>query len=78
MCNYFGLCFIFVVAFFSVIKLLIDFCACHLQRDLTDSTVLRNMGVGLAHSLLAYRNTLMGIGKLQVFHNSSFIDGQEI
>ncbi|XP_027067895.1 uncharacterized protein [Coffea arabica] len=36
------------------------------QRDLTDSTVLRNMGVGLAHSLLAYRNTLMGIGKLQV------------
>ncbi|CDP12659.1 unnamed protein product [Coffea canephora] len=36
------------------------------QRDLTDSTVLRNMGVGLAHSLLAYRNALMGIGKLQV------------
>ncbi|XP_027064757.1 uncharacterized protein [Coffea arabica] len=36
------------------------------QRDLTDSTVLRNMGVGLAHSLLAYRNTLMGIGKLQI------------
>ncbi|XP_071904605.1 uncharacterized protein [Coffea arabica] len=36
------------------------------QRDLTDSTVLRNMGVGLGHSLLAYRNTLMGIGKLQV------------
>ncbi|XP_027064429.2 uncharacterized protein [Coffea arabica] len=36
------------------------------QRDLTDSTVLRNMGVGLGHSLLAYRSTLMGIGKLQV------------
>ncbi|XP_027156182.1 uncharacterized protein LOC113756910 [Coffea eugenioides] len=36
------------------------------QRDLTDSTVLRNMGVGLGHSLLAYKNTLTGIGKLQV------------
>ncbi|KAB2611559.1 hypothetical protein D8674_019591 [Pyrus ussuriensis x Pyrus communis] len=38
----------------------------HLQRDLTDSTVLRNMGVGLGHSLLAYRSTLQGISKLQV------------
>ncbi|PQM42806.1 uncharacterized protein Pyn_01694 [Prunus yedoensis var. nudiflora] len=37
-----------------------------LQRDLTDSTVLRNMGVGLGHSLLAYRSTLQGIAKLQV------------
>ncbi|XP_004300886.1 PREDICTED: uncharacterized protein LOC101290869 [Fragaria vesca subsp. vesca] len=37
-----------------------------LQRDLTDSTVLRNMGVGLGHSLLAYRSTLRGISKLQV------------
>ncbi|CAB4263245.1 unnamed protein product [Prunus armeniaca] len=37
-----------------------------LQRDLTDSTVLRNMGVGLGHSLLAYRSTLQGISKLQV------------
>ncbi|GMN70222.1 hypothetical protein TIFTF001_039263 [Ficus carica] len=36
------------------------------QRDLTDSTVLRNMGVGLGHSLLAYKSTLQGIGKLQV------------
>ncbi|KAL2933075.1 Adenylosuccinate lyase [Bienertia sinuspersici] len=36
------------------------------QRDLTDSTVLRNMGEGLGHSLLAYRSTLQGIGKLQV------------
>ncbi|KAI3840852.1 hypothetical protein MKW92_053533 [Papaver armeniacum] len=36
------------------------------QRDLTDSTVLRNMGVGLGHSLLAYRSALQGIGKLQV------------
>ncbi|XP_060171621.1 uncharacterized protein LOC132602846 [Lycium barbarum] len=36
------------------------------QRDLTDSTVLRNMGVGLGHSLLAYRSALQGIHKLQV------------
>ncbi|CAJ1970977.1 unnamed protein product [Sphenostylis stenocarpa] len=35
-------------------------------RDLTDSTVLRNMGVGIGHSLLAYKSTLQGIGKLQV------------
>jgi len=36
------------------------------QRDLTDSTVLRNVGVGLAYSLLAYENCLKGLGKLQV------------
>ncbi|TVU47288.1 hypothetical protein EJB05_06883 [Eragrostis curvula] len=37
-----------------------------LQRDLTDSTVLRNLGVGLGHSLLAYKATIRGISKLQV------------
>ncbi|MGH8491861.1 MAG: adenylosuccinate lyase [Moraxellaceae bacterium] len=36
------------------------------QRDLTDSTVLRNLGVGLAHSLIAYEASLKGIGKLEV------------
>ncbi|EYU19804.1 hypothetical protein MIMGU_mgv1a005563mg [Erythranthe guttata] len=36
------------------------------QRDLTDSTVLRNMGVGLGHSLLAYKSAIQGISKLQV------------
>ncbi|BDA50647.1 Adenylosuccinate lyase [Coccomyxa sp. Obi] len=36
------------------------------QRDLTDSTVLRNLGVGLGHSLLAYSSTLRGISKLQM------------
>ena len=36
------------------------------QRDLTDSTVLRNMGVGFGYSLLAYYSGLKGIGKLQV------------
>merc|ERR1712164_191392 len=36
------------------------------QRDLTDSTVLRNMGVGFGYSILAYQSTLRGIGKLEV------------
>ena len=36
------------------------------QRDLTDSTVLRNLGVGVAHSLIAYQSTLKGMGKLEV------------
>ncbi|HNC85566.1 MAG TPA: adenylosuccinate lyase, partial [Agitococcus sp.] len=39
------------------------------QRDLTDSTVLRNLGVGLAHSLIAYEAALKGIGKLEVNPN---------
>ena len=34
------------------------------QRDLTDSTVLRNLGVGFAHSLLSYSSALKGISKL--------------
>jgi len=36
------------------------------QRDLTDSTVLRNLGVGFAHGLIAYQATLKGISKLEV------------
>jgi len=35
-----------------------------LQRDLTDSTVLRNVGVPLAHSLIAYQSLLKGLNKL--------------
>jgi adenylosuccinate lyase len=35
-----------------------------LQRDLTDSTVLRNMGVGFGYSMIAYLSTLKGLGKL--------------
>lgn len=35
-----------------------------LQRDLTDSTVLRNIGVPLAHTLIAVESTLKGLGKL--------------
>ena len=42
------------------------------QRDLTDSTVLRNIGTGLAHSLIAYRATMKGIGKLEL--NAQAID----
>ncbi|MFD2190489.1 adenylosuccinate lyase [Pistricoccus aurantiacus] len=35
------------------------------QRDLTDSTVLRNLGVGLAYGMIAYQATLKGIRKLE-------------
>jgi adenylosuccinate lyase len=35
-----------------------------LQRDLTDSTVLRNVGVPLAHGLIAYKSLLKGLDKL--------------
>ncbi|GGW70815.1 adenylosuccinate lyase [Alishewanella tabrizica] len=36
------------------------------QRDLTDSTVLRNLGVGFGYTLIAYQATLKGISKLEV------------
>ncbi|SFG39642.1 adenylosuccinate lyase [Neptunomonas qingdaonensis] len=36
------------------------------QRDLTDSTVLRNMGVGFGYSMIAYQSTLKGISKLEL------------
>jgi len=36
------------------------------QRDLTDSTVLRNLGVGIGYALIAYQATLKGISKLEV------------
>ncbi len=42
------------------------------QRDLTDSTVLRNLGVGFAHSLIAYQSLLKGLNKLEV--NAAVID----
>ena len=35
-----------------------------LQRDLTDSTVLRNVGVPLAHTIIAFKSLLKGLGKL--------------
>jgi adenylosuccinate lyase len=36
------------------------------QRDLTDSTVLRNMGVALGHCLLGYKACMRGLGKLEL------------
>lgn len=36
------------------------------QRDLTDSTVLRNLGVGFGYSLIAYQSTLKGMSKLEL------------
>ncbi|MEW7977445.1 MAG: adenylosuccinate lyase [Candidatus Sedimenticola endophacoides] len=35
------------------------------QRDLTDSTVLRNMGVGIAYTVIAFSSAMRGIGKLE-------------
>ncbi|MCQ8119443.1 adenylosuccinate lyase [Methylomonas rosea] len=42
------------------------------QRDLTDSTVLRNIGVGVAHTSIAIQSTLKGISKLEI--NPALID----
>jgi adenylosuccinate lyase len=42
-----------------------------LQRDLTDSTVLRNIGVPLAHTIISWNSILRGLGKIEV--NSSAI-----
>ena len=40
------------------------------QRDLTDSTVLRNIGVGMAHSLIALQATLKGLSRLEINANA--------
>ena len=42
------------------------------QRDLTDSTVLRNIGTGFAYALIAYQATLKGISKLEL--NKAAVD----
>lgn len=42
------------------------------QRDLTDSTVLRNIGVGIAHTSIAIQSTLKGISKLEI--NPALLD----
>lgn len=39
-----------------------------LQRDLSDSTLLRNLGLGFGYSLLAYQRALRGLGKIAVRH----------
>ncbi len=38
------------------------------QRDLTNSTVLRNLGVGIAHALIAYQSTMKGLHKIDINH----------
>jgi len=51
------------------------------QRDLTDSTVLRNLGVGVGHSLLAIDSLLLGLSKLQVNNermNADLADAWEV
>ena len=45
-----------------------------LQRDLTDSTVLRNMGVGFGYSMIAYKSTLKGFGKLKLNQQRLAVD----
>lgn len=42
------------------------------QRDLTDSTVLRNLGVGFSHSLISYQSLIRGLNKLEL--NAALID----
>lgn len=44
------------------------------QRDLTDSTALRNLGAVFAHSLIAMQSTIRGIGKLEVDEQKMAID----
>ena len=44
------------------------------QRDLTDSTVLRNMGVALGHTLLGYDSLSKGLGKLEANHTKLSAD----
>ena len=44
------------------------------QRDLTDSTVLRNMGVALGYSVLAYQSLGVGLNKLEINHEALATD----
>lgn len=45
-----------------------------LQRDLTDSTVLRNLGVPMGHSVIAFKSILKGLGKLMLNEGKLFDD----
>lgn len=44
------------------------------QRDLTDSTVLRNMGVAVGYSVLAYQSLVVGLNKLEINHEALAAD----
>jgi adenylosuccinate lyase len=48
-----------------------------LQRDLTDSTVLRNIGVPISHSIIAFKSLLKGLGKVIVNENAIKADLEE-
>lgn len=48
-----------------------------LQRDLTDSTVLRNIGVPLGHTLIAFKSLAKGIGKLELNEKAIAADLEE-
>ena len=45
-----------------------------LQRDLTDSTVLRNLGVPMGHTIIAFKSILKGLGKLMLNEGKLFDD----
>ena len=45
-----------------------------LQRDLTDSTVLRNIGVGVGYAYLAYKSIIKGLNKLTI--NRAVVEGE--
>ena len=45
-----------------------------LQRDLTDSTVLRNLGVPLAHTVIALKALMRGLGKLELNESAFYAD----
>ncbi len=45
-----------------------------LQRDLTDSTVLRNLGVPIGHTIIAFKSVLKGLGKLTLNEGKLFDD----
>ena len=48
-----------------------------LQRDLTDSTVLRNIGVPIGHTLIGLKSLVRGIGKLELNQNAINADLEE-
>ncbi|MDR2131530.1 MAG: adenylosuccinate lyase [Odoribacteraceae bacterium] len=48
-----------------------------LQRDLTDSTVLRNIGVPMAHTVIAFKSTLKGLDKLIIHRPAIDLDLEE-
>ena len=49
-----------------ILKLSERLCHSRMQRDLSDSTVVRNVGVALAHSHLAWQETLAGLGRIEL------------